>query len=65
MLKDVTLGQFFPGNSFLHNADPRIKLVILVVYMVFVLLASNMASLGLVLLVTLALALAHKFVFPF
>lgn len=57
MLKDVTLGQFFPGNSFLHKADPRIKLVILVVYMVFVLLASNMASLGLVLLTTLALAL--------
>jgi len=60
MLKDVTLGQFFPGNSFLHNADPRIKLVILVVYLVFVLLASNMASLGLVLLVTLALALCSQ-----
>ena len=30
MLKDVTLGQFFPGNSFLHKADPRIKLVVLV-----------------------------------
>lgn len=60
MLKDVTLGQFFPGNSFLHKADPRIKLVILVVYMVFVLLASNMASLGLVLLTTLALALCSE-----
>lgn len=60
MLKDVTLGQFFPGDSFLHKADPRVKLVILVVYMVFVLLASNMASLGLVLLTTLALALCSK-----
>ena len=60
MLKDVTLGQFFPGNSFLHKADPRVKLVILVIYMVFVLLASNAASLGLVLLVTLALALCSE-----
>ena len=60
MLKDVTLGQFFPGNSFLHRADPRVKLVILVVYMVFVLLASNAASLGLVFLVTLALALCSE-----
>lgn len=60
MLKDVTLGQFFPGNSFLHKADPRIKLVVLVVFMVFVLLASNMASLGIVLLATLALALISK-----
>ena len=60
MLKDVTLGQFFPGNSFLHKADPRIKLVVLVVYMVFVLLAQNAASLALVLGVTLALALTSR-----
>ena len=60
MLKDVTLGQFFPGNSFLHKADPRIKLVVLVVYMVFVLLAQNALSLALVLGVTLALALISR-----
>ena len=60
MLKDVTLGQFFPGNSFLHKADPRIKLVVLVVYMVFVLLAQNVVSLALVLGVTLALALISR-----
>ena len=60
MLKDVTLGQFFPGNSFLHKADPRIKLVVLVVYMVFVLLAQNAVSLALVLGVTLALALISR-----
>lgn len=60
MLKDVTLGQFFPGKSFLHKADPRIKLVVLVVYMVFVLLASNIASLGIVLLATAALALISE-----
>ena len=60
MLKDVTLGQFFPGNSFLHKADPRIKLVVLVVYMVFVLLAQNAISLALVLGVTLALAFISR-----
>ena len=60
MLKDVTLGQFFPGNSFLHKADPRIKLVVLVVYMVFVLLAQNALSLALVLGVTLALAFISR-----
>ena len=24
MLKDVTLGQYFPGNSLLHKLDPRV-----------------------------------------
>ncbi len=60
MLRDVTLGQFFPGNSFLHKADPRIKLVVLVVYMVFALLAQNALSLALLLAVTLGLTLVSR-----
>ncbi len=60
MLRDVTLGQFFPGNSFLHKADPRFKLVILVIYLVFVLLAKTAAALGIVLLTTLVLALISR-----
>ena len=60
MLRDVTLGQFFPGNSFLHKADPRIKLVALVAFMVFALLAQSAASLGLLLAVTLAFALVSR-----
>ena len=34
MLKDITLGQFFPGTSFIHRLDPRTKLVMLVIYIV-------------------------------
>ena len=34
MLKDITLGQYFPGNSPIHRLDPRTKLVLLVVYIV-------------------------------
>ncbi len=60
MLRDVTLGQFFPGNSFLHKADPRIKLVVLVVYMVFALLAQSAVSLALVLAVTATFALISR-----
>ena len=32
MLKDITLGQYFPGNSPVHLLDPRTKLIMLVVY---------------------------------
>lgn len=57
MMRDMTLGQFYPGNSFLHKADPRVKLVCLVAFLVFVLLADNLAALGLVMLCTACLAL--------
>ncbi len=33
-LKDITLGQFFPGSSPIHNLDPRAKLVSMICYIV-------------------------------
>ena len=44
MLKDITLGQYFPGNSFIHKLDPRTKLIALVVYIVALFLAVNWVS---------------------
>ena len=40
MLKDITLGQFFPGKSFVHRLDPRTKLILLVMYIVALFTAS-------------------------
>ena len=34
MFQDITLGQFFPGNSLIHRLDPRVKIVLLFVLMV-------------------------------
>ena len=34
MLKDITLGQFFPGNTLAHRLDPRTKLLVTVLYIV-------------------------------
>ena len=34
MLKDITLGQFFPGNTVVHRLDPRTKLLLVIVYIV-------------------------------
>ena len=34
MLKDITLGQYFPGNSPIHLLDPRTKLIVLIAYIV-------------------------------
>lgn len=32
MLKDITIGQFFPGESLIHRLDPRFKIIITLVY---------------------------------
>ena len=47
MLKDITLGQYFPGNSVIHRLDPRTKLIMLVVYIVALFMASSWVSYGL------------------
>lgn len=52
MLKDVTFGQYFPGNSLLHKADARFKVLILIEYIVIVLLANSAYAVGLGLLLT-------------
>ena len=44
MLKDITLGQYFPGKSPVHLLDPRTKLIMLVVYIVALFLAVNWVS---------------------
>ncbi len=49
MLKDITLGQYFPGKSIVHRLDPRTKLVVLVIYIVALFLAVSWASYGLML----------------
>ncbi|MBO5317979.1 MAG: energy-coupling factor transporter transmembrane protein EcfT [Oscillospiraceae bacterium] len=48
MLKDITLGQYFPGNSPVHRLDPRTKLILLVVYIVALFSAGNWVSYGVV-----------------
>ena len=48
MLKDITLGQYFPGNSVIHRLDPRTKLIMLVVYIVVLFMATNVVSYALV-----------------
>ena len=34
MLRDITIGQYFPGNSLIHRLDPRFKIVITVLYII-------------------------------
>ena len=47
MLRDITIGQHFPGNSLVHRFDPRLKLVLTIVYIVLLFAASNPLGLAL------------------
>lgn len=44
MLKDITLGQYFPGSSIIHRLDPRTKLIGLIVYIIALFSAGNWVS---------------------
>ena len=48
MLKDITLGQYFPGNSFIHRLDPRTKLVCTLIYIVSLFMAKAYLTYGLI-----------------
>lgn len=45
MIKDITIGQYFPLNSTIHKLDPRTKMLFTVVFIVMVFVSNNFISL--------------------
>jgi len=54
LLKDITLGQFFPGDTVVHRLDPRTKLILMITYITGLFMAKGFPAYGfmLVLLIT-------------
>lgn len=46
MLSEMMLGQFFPGDSFVHHLDPRTKLIATLIYIVAIFLAQTPLTYG-------------------
>ena len=46
MLKDITLGQFFPGDTVAHRLDPRTKILLVVLYIVALFCAKSLLAYG-------------------
>ncbi len=60
MLKDITLGQYFPGDTVVHRLDPRTKLVLTVVYIAALFTAGSWSGYALVFLALVGvMAIAH------
>ena len=58
MLSDITIGQYYPGASFLHRLDPRTKIVLLLFFLIAIFAFSSAPAYALLSALTLALMLA-------
>ena len=63
MLKDITLGQYFPGNTVVHRLDPRTKLLLVIIYIVGLFNSVGWVSYAIVIAVT-ALSMAVSKIKP-
>jgi len=48
MIKEITIGQYFPGNSLVHRIDARVKIILTFAFIVAIFVCKNFISLGLV-----------------
>ncbi len=65
MVRDVTLGQFMPGNSIIHSLDARSKILLLIAYIVFIFIAKNYLSLLIITAASLLVIFSTKIKFKF
>ena len=57
MLNDITLGQYFPGESVIHKLDPRMKIILTVIYITAIFLASHMYTLLMLFMINITVIL--------
>lgn len=46
MLKDITFGQYYEAHSVVHKCDPRVKILLMIVFIVFIFVSQNAFSLA-------------------
>lgn len=60
MLKQISLGRYYPGDSVLHRLDPRTKIIIAIFYMILVFVIQAAIPMILLCLFTLALIILSR-----
>lgn len=60
MLNDVTFGQYYPAQSFVHKLDPRVKLLSLIAFIVLLFCSNNFYSLAICAVVLIAAICASR-----
>lgn len=59
-MTNVTIGQYFPGESALHKMDPRMKIVFILLLMISIFICKSYIALGIVALITVSLVIVSK-----
>lgn len=65
MLKDITLGQYFPGNSLIHRLDPRTKILAVIVYITVIFCIKSLLGYAVIGAFTVSCVLFSKIPFKF
>jgi len=65
MIKDITIGQYIPGESFVHKLDPRFKILISIFFIVDLFLVNNFEGYLFILIFILATVLIAKLPFKY
>ena len=60
MLRDITLGQYFPGDTVVHRLDPRTKIILLIVYIIALFTAKGFAAYRILLAALIAVIAISK-----
>lgn len=60
MLKDITLGQYFPGDTVVHRLDPRTKILLVIVYIVALFCAKHIVTYGIMLAALIGVIAASR-----
>ena len=63
MLGDITLGQYFPGDSLTHRVDPRIKLIVVILYIAELFMVETFAGYALLTVALVSVILNAKIPF--
>lgn len=61
MITDITIGQYFPGNSVVHKMDSRMKIILTVLLIVAIFICKTLPALGVIVVATIALVLISKY----
>jgi len=60
MLKDISIGQFFPGSSVVHRMDPRLKIILTLAFIILLFVVKNAVSFGIIAVFLLAVTKAAQ-----
>jgi energy-coupling factor transport system permease protein len=65
MIKDITIGQYVPGDSFIHRLDPRIKIILSFMFIINLFLINNFKGYIFVLAFIISIVLISKLSFKY